>query len=276
MDINKQDEDLKKRKLFVKGLPLSCTNEKLMSVFSMFGEIDKAYILYDHKTGLSRGFGFVEYLCEADVHKAIVTQVMIDGKVIKSSPAVLKQESKNSQGLEIKKTKQPRANFQNQSESIQAPTKPLTGNKIMNTFTGDYCASKYYYNDFQAEHDCTLVKSNKESNDIVSKDNSQNSMQETTCTYLDDASMHRDTNQLLNPYLFSQYAADDGYVSYSYLPQWCGLYCRARFNSYDSCKSYQHSLKKTGHTPLNSCQEYAQSLRRSLFPQDNQSLYRMF
>lgn len=95
-EINKQDEDLKKRKLFVKGLPQTCSNGQLMAVFSKFGSVDKAFILFDHASGTSRGFGFVEFLDEAAVNRALATPVVIDGKTLKCSPAILKQESKPS------------------------------------------------------------------------------------------------------------------------------------------------------------------------------------
>lgn len=95
-EINKQDEDLKKRKLFVKSLPSSCTNSKLHAAFSIFGEVDKAYILFDHSSGTSRGFGFVEFVEEYSVDKSLAQPVVIDGKTIKCSPAILKQEAKSS------------------------------------------------------------------------------------------------------------------------------------------------------------------------------------
>lgn len=93
-DINKQDEDLKKRKLFVKGLPNSCSNSKLRSAFAKFGPVDKAFILFDHNTGLSRGFGFVEFLNHESVGLALAAAVIIDDRTVKCSPVILKQESK--------------------------------------------------------------------------------------------------------------------------------------------------------------------------------------
>lgn len=95
-EINVQDEDLKRRKLFVKGLPNSCDKHKLLNAFKQFGCIDKAYILYDHVNGSSRGFGFVEFLREEDLLKSLEVPVTIDGKTIKCSRVFLKQEAKNS------------------------------------------------------------------------------------------------------------------------------------------------------------------------------------
>lgn len=97
-EINAQHEDLKKRKIFVKGLPGSCDKQKLFEVFSKYGTVDKTYILYDHKNGASRGFGFVEFLHEEDLQRALNASIVIDSKVIKCSPVLLKQEVKQSQG----------------------------------------------------------------------------------------------------------------------------------------------------------------------------------
>jgi len=104
-DINKQDEDLKRRKVFVKGLPSSCDKFKLYQTFIKFGEIDKTYILYDHNSGSSRGFGFVEYCKEEDAIRAIEVPVSIDGKVVKCSRVILKQEVKQTNLPEAKPVK---------------------------------------------------------------------------------------------------------------------------------------------------------------------------
>jgi RNA recognition motif-containing protein len=99
-EINAQHEDLKKRKIFVKGLPSSCDKQKLFEVFSKYGTVDKTYILYDHKNGASRGFGFVEFLHEEDLQRALNASIVIDSKVIKCSPVLLKQEVKQSHGTQ--------------------------------------------------------------------------------------------------------------------------------------------------------------------------------
>lgn len=99
-EINAQHEDLKKRKIFVKGLPSSCDKQKLFEVFSKYGTVDKTYILYDHKNGASRGFGFVEFLHEEDLQRALNASIVIDSKAIKCSPVVLKQEVKQSHGTQ--------------------------------------------------------------------------------------------------------------------------------------------------------------------------------
>lgn len=76
----------------MKGLPPSCDKNKLLHIFQPFN-VDKAYILYDHKTGASRGFGFVEFFSEESLLRAIDKPIYVEGKAIKCSRAFLKQDA---------------------------------------------------------------------------------------------------------------------------------------------------------------------------------------
>ncbi|MBM5789657.1 RNA-binding protein [Candidatus Parcubacteria bacterium] len=58
-------------KLFVGNLPWSTDDAALNEMFSSYGEIASARVMTDKFTGRSRGFGFVEYVNEADAQKAI-------------------------------------------------------------------------------------------------------------------------------------------------------------------------------------------------------------
>lgn len=72
-------------KLFVGGISQSVTNEDLRRYFVQFGRIRESRILYDGKTGKSRGFGFVlfeswydaENVLSISVHKIKKKQVEI-------------------------------------------------------------------------------------------------------------------------------------------------------------------------------------------------------
>lgn len=46
-------------RLFVSNLPWTANSQKLKNYFSKFGQINSANIVFDRKTGLSRGYGFV-------------------------------------------------------------------------------------------------------------------------------------------------------------------------------------------------------------------------
>jgi len=55
------DRDSTLRKLFVRGLAGETTSETLRSVFSAFGELDEAIVIFDKATGRSKGYGFVVF-----------------------------------------------------------------------------------------------------------------------------------------------------------------------------------------------------------------------
>ena len=46
--------------IFVAKLDYNTSSEDLQDVFSQYGEIDSAKVIFDRETGRSRGFGFVE------------------------------------------------------------------------------------------------------------------------------------------------------------------------------------------------------------------------
>jgi RNA recognition motif-containing protein len=87
-EIGKQQQDVLRRKVYVKGLPVSCDQAKLIEAFSTIGLVDKAFILYNHKNGASRGFGFVEFAEESSVTLAMKNPVRVCGKEILISLAV--------------------------------------------------------------------------------------------------------------------------------------------------------------------------------------------
>lgn len=155
-EINAQDADLKKRKLFVKNLPASCNNKKLLAVFSAFGKVDKAYILFDHKTGCSRGFGFVEYLHEEELARALDQGVSIDGKVIQCSRVFLKQEAKEKEtqqamcqtvpNLKTKAQKEKKSTKEKQTGSSNVKTSVpdmVTQESLGGSSTGDWEKDQY-------------------------------------------------------------------------------------------------------------------------------------
>ena len=47
-------------KLLVRNLPRSLTEESVRELFEAFGNVQSCTIVMDAKTGLSKGFGFVE------------------------------------------------------------------------------------------------------------------------------------------------------------------------------------------------------------------------
>lgn len=57
--------------IFVKNLSQRTNEAILEMVFSNYGEVDSAKIIYDRITRDSRGFGFIEMPNEEEAHKAI-------------------------------------------------------------------------------------------------------------------------------------------------------------------------------------------------------------
>jgi len=50
-----KDKNELKRKLFVGGLPKNLPDDELHRYFSQFGEVQKAYVVKDFRTGKTRG-----------------------------------------------------------------------------------------------------------------------------------------------------------------------------------------------------------------------------
>ena len=89
--------------LFFLKKNLNILIEKLYGYFKRFGDIYKAYLIYDHNTQQSRCFGFVEFE-NGDSVKQILQEGkhIIDGNVIECKPVFLKSELKEIGPIEGK------------------------------------------------------------------------------------------------------------------------------------------------------------------------------
>jgi len=59
------------KKLYVGNLSPEANEASLKALFSMFGTVEKAYIIPDHKTGRSKGYGFVVMSSDAEAQSAV-------------------------------------------------------------------------------------------------------------------------------------------------------------------------------------------------------------
>ena len=48
-------------KVFIRNLPWTVSSHELRTYFSQFGYVTRASVLYNNDTGLSRGFGYVDF-----------------------------------------------------------------------------------------------------------------------------------------------------------------------------------------------------------------------
>ena len=87
-DIEKQQEESLKKKVYVKGLPETCTKDILFSKFEAYGQVVRAFILYNHKNSTSRGFGFIEFAEESSVVGCLGKTIRIEGKDLVISKAL--------------------------------------------------------------------------------------------------------------------------------------------------------------------------------------------
>ena len=80
-------------KLYVGNIGPGADRASLEALFSVFGTVERAYIITDRQTGQSKGFGFVEMSSEAEAQAAIAA---LDGK--KCGDYTVKVNAAKSQG----------------------------------------------------------------------------------------------------------------------------------------------------------------------------------
>lgn len=81
------------QKLYVGNLNPEANEENLRALFSMFGTVEKAYVIPDKQTGRSAGYGFVVMSSDDDAQAAIKA---LNGK--KCGDYTIKVEETKSKG----------------------------------------------------------------------------------------------------------------------------------------------------------------------------------
>lgn len=81
------------KKLYVGNLSPQATSDSLKALFSMFGAVDKAYIIPDPETGQCKGYGFVVMNSQSEAQAAIKA---LNGK--KCGEYTVKVEETKSKG----------------------------------------------------------------------------------------------------------------------------------------------------------------------------------
>ena len=117
-------------KIFIGGLSQKTEEESLYEYYVNYGEIYKAYLIYDHKTHQSRCFGFVEFETSDAVEKVLAKKKhFIDGTQVECKPVFLKSELKDLGNLEGSKKKFPRQGGKNKKYREKEPLAEKTNSK---------------------------------------------------------------------------------------------------------------------------------------------------
>ncbi|KAM0067254.1 putative RNA recognition motif domain, nucleotide-binding alpha-beta plait domain superfamily [Helianthus debilis subsp. tardiflorus] len=80
-------------KLFVGGLSYDTNEPVLKEVFGQHGEIIEAKVICDHKSGKSKGYGFVHFISKDSASKALAEMdgQVLDGRNIRIQYANMKE-----------------------------------------------------------------------------------------------------------------------------------------------------------------------------------------
>ncbi len=86
--------------LFVAKLSSSTTGDDLQNLFSKYGEVTSAKVIFDRETGNSKGFGFVEMPNDEEANEAInaLNETEVDGNQIVVKKANPKSDAPRSGG----------------------------------------------------------------------------------------------------------------------------------------------------------------------------------
>lgn len=85
--------------LYVGNLPFSATEESVTSLFSKYGKLKSVKLIKDMDSGQMKGFGFVEYMNQADAQKALELDGKdFDGRALKVNMARPKESRGGGNG----------------------------------------------------------------------------------------------------------------------------------------------------------------------------------
>lgn len=82
--------------LFVNQLPWTVSARELQQYFARFGPISKSEVVFDEKTGISRGYGYVTFSMSHSYVKALQAEDhMLDGRLLEVEQSKNFKKSKN-------------------------------------------------------------------------------------------------------------------------------------------------------------------------------------
>ena len=104
-------------KIFVAKLAFKTTTEDLKSLFEKYGTVESCRVIFDHETGRSKCYGFVEMPDENEAYKAIVET---DETVFMGNELQVKK-SRPQNPPATKATRQSKPKFQQHRQQPSAP-----------------------------------------------------------------------------------------------------------------------------------------------------------
>lgn len=97
---NSQSADVALRKIYVGNIPFEISSEKLLSHFSMYGEIEEGPLGFDKQTGKAKGFAFFVYKTEEGARASLVDPMKtIDGHQLVCKLATDNKKMKQQQNV---------------------------------------------------------------------------------------------------------------------------------------------------------------------------------
>ncbi len=118
-------------KLLVRNLATATTEEKLLSLFKEYGQVQSCSLVLDAKTGKSKGFGFIEMpkVGEAKVAIKNLNGYKLAGNLIRVKKAEAKKTDAEPKQAEVKPAPAKAAKEDKKEKAEIELPKELKGNK---------------------------------------------------------------------------------------------------------------------------------------------------
>lgn len=82
-ELGSYSKDLNDRRVYVRGIPIKTQSKDLKVAYSIFGEVEIAYIVKDRESGNSLGFGYVTFKGKESRDEAVAQRnLILNGKVV--------------------------------------------------------------------------------------------------------------------------------------------------------------------------------------------------
>jgi RNA recognition motif-containing protein len=141
----KRDYKFRIMNLFVGNLNPETVVANLRTLFSEFGEIVSAKIIFDNATGMSRGFGFVEMADKFHAYDAIdnLDSTFFEGNIISVKEAKQNNTKTGGGSKSSFRPKSPRPGGYNSGSSYSGGNRYNSGSGSNSNSSGNYNNDRY-------------------------------------------------------------------------------------------------------------------------------------